>query len=203
MNTKNPAPEVRKLVTYLIAIITSVAALAANLPQVSLKTIVATGIDSPSAMAIAPDGRIFVCSPDWSAKCYQERSSIAGALCDLPVDSAGERGLLDVAFDPNFATNQFVYLYLIPAYDVGALAYQVRAPRYILNLAQLRGYLNEAPSAISWKGRVNSDAARRALGGLAVHVRTINELPESLCGYIHRLQTMADPAGLLRGETSC
>jgi len=29
----------------------------------------------------------------------------------LTVDSAGERGLLGVAFDPNFTTNNFVYVY--------------------------------------------------------------------------------------------
>ena len=29
----------------------------------------------------------------------------------MTVSSAGERGLLGVAFDPNFATNRFVYVY--------------------------------------------------------------------------------------------
>jgi hypothetical protein len=30
----------------------------------------------------------------------------------VTVNASGERGLLGVAFDPDFATNQFVYIYL-------------------------------------------------------------------------------------------
>jgi glucose/arabinose dehydrogenase len=29
----------------------------------------------------------------------------------VPVDAAGERGLLGLTFDPDFANNQFVYVY--------------------------------------------------------------------------------------------
>ena len=36
---------------------------------------------------------------------------LATPFLTLTVDSTGERGLLGVAFDPNFATNQFVYVY--------------------------------------------------------------------------------------------
>ena len=36
---------------------------------------------------------------------------LAAPFVNLTVDSNGERGLLGVAFDPDFATNQFVYVY--------------------------------------------------------------------------------------------
>src|SRR4029453_3486158 len=36
---------------------------------------------------------------------------LATPFLSLTVDSAGERGLLGVAFDPNFVTNQYVYVY--------------------------------------------------------------------------------------------
>ena len=36
---------------------------------------------------------------------------LATPFVSLTVDSTGERGLLGVTFDPNFASNQFVYVY--------------------------------------------------------------------------------------------
>src|SRR4030095_3592132 len=36
---------------------------------------------------------------------------LATPFVSLTVDANGERGLLGVAFDPNFATNNFVYVY--------------------------------------------------------------------------------------------
>src|SRR5205823_6457285 len=41
----------------------------------------------------------------------QERRAAATPFVSLTVDSSGERGLLGIAFDPNFGSNQFVYLY--------------------------------------------------------------------------------------------
>ena len=41
----------------------------------------------------------------------QERRAAATPFLTLTVSSSGERGLLGVAFDPAFATNQFVYVY--------------------------------------------------------------------------------------------
>src|SRR5207244_11876456 len=36
---------------------------------------------------------------------------LATPFVTLSVDSVGERGLLSVAFDPNFALNHYIYLY--------------------------------------------------------------------------------------------
>ena len=73
---------------------------------------VASGIPNPTAMAFAPDGRLFVCQQTGQLRVITS----AGALLPDPfvtltVNSAGERGLLGVAFDPNFASNQWVYVY--------------------------------------------------------------------------------------------
>ncbi len=48
---------------------------------------------------------------EWTAARHQERRLLATPFVSLWRQSTGERGLLGVAFDPNFATNQFVYLY--------------------------------------------------------------------------------------------
>src|SRR5215216_5878817 len=73
---------------------------------------VASGIPNPTAMTFAPDGRLFVCQQNGQLRVITS----AGALLPDPfvtltVNSSGERGLLGVAFDPNFAANKWVYVY--------------------------------------------------------------------------------------------
>lgn len=62
-------------------------------------------------MAIAPDGRLFVCQQGGQLRVIKNGALLTAPFVSLPVNSDSERGLLGVAFDPNFATNQFVYVY--------------------------------------------------------------------------------------------
>jgi len=64
-----------------------------------------------TAMAFAPDGRLFVCVKTGQLRVIKNGTLLAAPFISLSVDSNGERGLLGVAFDPNFSSNQFVYLY--------------------------------------------------------------------------------------------
>ncbi|MFN2623828.1 MAG: sorbosone dehydrogenase family protein [Chthoniobacterales bacterium] len=64
-----------------------------------------------TAMAFAPDGRLFVCVKTGQLRVIKNSGLLAAPFVSLSVDSNGERGLLGVAFDPNFSSNQFVYLY--------------------------------------------------------------------------------------------
>ncbi|MGH9720618.1 MAG: PQQ-dependent sugar dehydrogenase [Bryobacteraceae bacterium] len=85
--------------------------LPATLPTGFSETLVTGGISSPTAMAIAPDGRIFVCQQGGQLRVIKNGSLLAAPFVTVAVSSVGERGLLGVAFDPNFAVNQFVYIY--------------------------------------------------------------------------------------------
>ncbi|HZT83020.1 MAG TPA: PQQ-dependent sugar dehydrogenase, partial [Gemmataceae bacterium] len=80
------------------------------LPSGFSDTLVASGLSNPTAMEFAPDGRLFVLEQAGNVKLVRSDGSTWTAL-HLSVDSAGERGLLGIAFDPNFATNHFAYLY--------------------------------------------------------------------------------------------
>jgi glucose/arabinose dehydrogenase len=82
----------------------------ATLPAGFTETTI-SGISSPTAMEIAPDGRIFVCEQGGRLRVIKNGSLLAAPFLTLNVDPAGERGLLGVAFDPAFATNNFIYLY--------------------------------------------------------------------------------------------
>ena len=89
----------------------SFSASAATLPSGFIETTVASGIASPTAMAIAPDGRIFVCSQTGALRVIKNGVLLATPFVTLSVDSVGERGLLGVAFDPHFTLNHYIYLY--------------------------------------------------------------------------------------------
>ncbi len=86
-------------------------ALGATLPTGFAETRVSTGLSSPTAMAIAPDGRIFVAQQDGALRVVRNGALLSQAFLTVSVNSSGERGLLGVAFDPDFANNSFVYVY--------------------------------------------------------------------------------------------
>jgi glucose/arabinose dehydrogenase len=62
-------------------------------------------------MAFAPAGRLFVCQQGGQLRVIKTGSLLSTPFVSLTVDSSGERGLLGIAFDPNFATNRYLYVY--------------------------------------------------------------------------------------------
>ena len=80
----------------------------ATLPSGFQETILASGLASPTAIAVAPDGRVFVCLKAGQLRVIKNGVLLATPFVSLTVDSSGERGLIGVTLDPNFATNQFV-----------------------------------------------------------------------------------------------
>jgi len=73
-----------------------------------------TGLSNATAFAQAPDGRIFVAQQGGAMRVVSSGavpSLLPAPFMTLTVDPNGERGLLGVAFHPNFASNQFVYAY--------------------------------------------------------------------------------------------
>ena len=89
-----------------------------------------SGIPNPVAMDFAPDGRLFVCQKNGQLRIV----SAAGALLPTPfmaltVDTFAERGLLGIAFDPQFATNGYLYCY----YTVPGTAAHNRVSRFTAN----------------------------------------------------------------------
>ena len=95
------------------------AMLAATLPPGFTETTVTTGIAGPTAMEFSPDGRLWVLEQGGNVKLVHGDGTTFTAL-HLALDSAGERGMLGIAFDPNFTANHFVYLYYTNSSDSGA-----------------------------------------------------------------------------------
>jgi glucose/arabinose dehydrogenase len=84
---------------------------AATLPSGFSESIVTSSLTNPTAMAIAPDGRIFVCQQGGALRVIRNGSLLATPFVTITVNSTGERGLLGVAIDPDFLVNQYVYVY--------------------------------------------------------------------------------------------
>src|SRR5690349_6242161 len=83
----------------------------ATVPAGFTDTLVANGLLNPTAMALAPDGRIFVCQQGGALRVIKNGVLLLTPFLTVTVDSQGERGLLGIAFDPNFVSNQLVYVY--------------------------------------------------------------------------------------------
>src|ERR1051325_11729519 len=81
------------------------------LPDGFIERRVAEGLTGATAMAFAPDGRLFVCQQDGRLRVIKDGVLLDEPFATFEVDSTGERGLLGVAFDPDFAQNGFVYVY--------------------------------------------------------------------------------------------
>ncbi len=105
------------------------AARAATLPAGFAETRVASGLSSPAAFALAPDGRIFICEQGGALRVVKNGALLQTPFVSLSVDPVGERGLLGVAFDPAFATNQYVYVY----YTVPSSPRHNRVSRFTAN----------------------------------------------------------------------
>ena len=84
---------------------------AATVPAGFSDTQVAGGLNRPTAMTFSPDGRLFICEQGGTLRVLKNGTLLSAPFVSLTVSSLGERGLLGVAFDPDFAQNGFVYLY--------------------------------------------------------------------------------------------
>jgi glucose/arabinose dehydrogenase len=109
----------------------------ADLPAGFQDTTLATGLSQPAGLGFAPDRRLFVVE-----KTGQLRIVKDGALLDSPFldvtqlvqapvtfDDFFERGLLGVAFDPDFAQNSFVYIYYTVCKVPGVTSCQIAKNR--------------------------------------------------------------------------
>jgi len=102
---------IRVAVCWTSALFAATLAAAATLPPGFAETQVAAGLRVPTAMAFAPDGRLFVCEQAGTLRVIKGGALLPAPFVSLTVSSSGERGLLGIAFDRDFAANQYVYVY--------------------------------------------------------------------------------------------
>ena len=180
------------LVACVVAVVAfplNTARAGATLPPNFARSQVVGGLASPTAMEFAPDGRLFVAEQRGTLRVLKAGGKLATFL-DISgrVDSAGERGLLGVAFDPAFSKNHYVYLYYTqrasgttPAHNrvIRVTARGDRAvagsKKLILRLNNLSSATNHNGGAIHFgeDGKLYVAVGDNAKGGNAQSLRTL------------------------------
>jgi glucose/arabinose dehydrogenase len=89
-------------------------AVAAAAPQLSLTSVISSGLSAPMQFVHAGDGskRIFIPQKLGTIRVYDSAFnflSVFGTVSNL--STSGERGLLSMVFHPNYASNGFFYVY--------------------------------------------------------------------------------------------
>jgi glucose/arabinose dehydrogenase len=100
-----------------------------NFPAGFSEAPVATGLASATAMEFSPDGRLFVCQQTGQLRVIKNGALLPTPFVTVSTTPSGERGLLGVAFHPDFANNGFVYVY----YTVPTAPIHNRVSRFTAN----------------------------------------------------------------------
>jgi glucose/arabinose dehydrogenase len=95
----------------LFALLQSAGVQAATYPSGFSQGQVAGGLVKPTAMAVAPDGRLFICEQEGRLRVVKNGQLLPTPFVSLDVDFDGERGLVGIVLDPNFGSNGWVYLF--------------------------------------------------------------------------------------------
>jgi glucose/arabinose dehydrogenase len=91
------------------------------------------GMHMPIAMAFDPAGRLFYTEKDGNVRLFANGVLQPDPVITFKVNSAGERGLLGIALDPDFASNHFIYVYHTCDQDGGCPALQNQVVRFTEN----------------------------------------------------------------------
>lgn len=86
--------------------------------------IINTGLNAPTAFEFAPDGRIFILQRTGEVLIFKNGQLLSQPFTVLPSSNTGDRGLIGIAFDPDFLNNHWVYFYYNSTGDL--LNYLVR-----------------------------------------------------------------------------
>jgi putative heme-binding domain-containing protein len=80
-----------------------------DLPPGFSSSTIATGLTGATAMAVSPDGRVFVCEQTGTLRVVRAGGLEPQPFAKFEVDDQWERGLIGVALDPDFVSNGLVY----------------------------------------------------------------------------------------------
>ena len=97
----------------LPALASATMAFSTIVPTGFVESQIATGFNRPTQMGISPDGRIFVLEQAGRIRVVKNGALLATPFITLSnVFSTQDYGLLGIAFDPAFATNNRIFLFV-------------------------------------------------------------------------------------------
>jgi glucose/arabinose dehydrogenase len=108
----SPAAVLSILALLTLGLVSATAGVAAPPADFQTSLVLGDGLDGPSGFEIAPDGRIFILERSGKIKIVKNGQLLPTPFADLPSEDTGDRGLIGVAFDPDFGiSNHYVYFY--------------------------------------------------------------------------------------------
>ena len=136
---------------------------------------VVTGIDQPISIRFLPDGRMLlvqkkgairICNVLGTTVQSEEYVNLAGSSHIYGVDFNQERGLLDLAVDPNFPASPYIYILYTPAYSPDTPRLRVSRFTHIVNSGQLTSRLDPGSEQVLWQDTEGYDSCCHYGGGL-------------------------------------
>lgn len=127
---------------------------------------VVSGLNKPVSVAFAPDGRIFIAQKEGVVRIIKN-----GTLQPTPVlaltdiNTAGDRGVLGMTLDPNFAQNG--YLYIAYTYENDPQNYDGKKTGRIVRFT-VQGDTASLSSAVVLVGKVGGDASKPSCDNFAM-----------------------------------
>ena len=80
-----------------------------------IQSVYATDLDEPMEVDLLPDGRILFVERPGDFHVYDPTTSQLSTIATLDVHTGHEDGLLGLAVDPNYSSNNWIYLFYSPA----------------------------------------------------------------------------------------
>jgi glucose/arabinose dehydrogenase len=99
----------------------------ANSPTLTTATNFVTGLSNPWDMSFVPDGRMFFTERPGPVKLRLTNGTINTIVTPADVAPVGEAGMMGIAADPNYASNNFIYACYTAGGDNRVVRYHVNA----------------------------------------------------------------------------
>src|SRR5690606_18477910 len=79
-----------------------------------LKVELSSNLDEPTELAVMKNGKVLIIERKGTVKLFNPETRETKSIGRIPVNTTHEDGLMGVALDPDFETNDWVYLYFSP-----------------------------------------------------------------------------------------
>lgn len=152
--------------------------------------VVAGGLDTPWALAFAPDGRIFFTERPGQVRVVENGSLADEPLIRLPAAETAEGGVMGLAVDPNFPDDPYLYTMYTYRSEQGLLNRIVRLRVEGSSAREDEVLLDGIPGGNTHNGgrvKIGPDGLLYATTGDAGNADLAQD-PESLAGKILRLE---------------
>ncbi|MEM9236811.1 MAG: PQQ-dependent sugar dehydrogenase, partial [Verrucomicrobiota bacterium] len=162
------------LVLLLLAVLASPLRAASPPPSFAVEDIV-TNIDQPMTIRFFPDGRMLlgqkkgklsICEVLGATRNVEEYGDLDSSQHAFGINFANERGLIDVAIDPDFPASPYIYILYTP--DSGASGRKARVARFthVENSGGTSSRLDLSSETLIWQDTQGYDSCCHYGGGV-------------------------------------